>query len=315
MYLSQLKYFLTVARLQHMTQAAKELHISQSTLSNTIHKLEESLGISLFDREGRNIVLNQNGRLLQYYGKAILNEVNDLYLELSEMQDLEPLYTVSLGVNDSNFHGNWLFDLLEQNPELKLKAIHLPQIEIQRKLLTGDLHFGFILGAERHPQIASIQLLNQPYLVLMPVSHPLAKQQYITPAEIINLPYIVLPQSEQNRMIDFLSAELHFIPHIVFEGHSESMKEIMHTDIGCILTCEHNLKYWLSDAEDRQQFVILPLVGIHSRYEIYLTWHKERYLPLQAQYFRNFLKDYYHTQQLEQNGYEQSCMKQPNFKI
>lgn len=297
MYLSQLKYFLTVARLQHMTQAAKELRISQSTLSNTIHKLEESLNVSLFDREGRNIVLNQNGRLLQYYGKAILNEVDDLYLELSEMQALETLYTVSLGVNDSNFHGNWLFALLEQNPELKLKVLHLPQIEIQRKLLTGELYFGFILGALKHPKISSIQLLNQPYLVLMPRSHPLARQKYISPNDIINLSYIVLPQSEQNRMIDFLSAELHFTPHIVFEGHSESMKEIMQTDIGCILTCEHNLKYWLSDIEDREHFVILPVVGIESRYEIYLTWHKERYLPLQAQFFRNFLKEYYHEQQ------------------
>src|SRR5260370_36108688 len=63
--LLQLRYFRIVARLEHMTQAAQELYISQSSLSKTIAHLERELGVSLFNRQGRQIQLNQ-------YGKAFL---------------------------------------------------------------------------------------------------------------------------------------------------------------------------------------------------------------------------------------------------
>ncbi|GHO56340.1 hypothetical protein KSB_48150 [Ktedonobacter robiniae] len=63
MELLQLKYFLTVARLEHMTRAAEELGIAQPPLSQTIARLEEELGVPLFDRLGRNIQrLEQSGR-------------------------------------------------------------------------------------------------------------------------------------------------------------------------------------------------------------------------------------------------------------
>ena len=58
MELLQLKYFQTVARLEHMTKAAEELHIAQPSLSKTIARLEKDLGVPLFDRQGRQITLN-----------------------------------------------------------------------------------------------------------------------------------------------------------------------------------------------------------------------------------------------------------------
>lgn len=62
MELLQLKYFQTVARLEHMTKAAEELHIAQPSLSKTIARLEKDLGVPLFDRQGRQITLNSFGK-------------------------------------------------------------------------------------------------------------------------------------------------------------------------------------------------------------------------------------------------------------
>ncbi len=64
MELLQLKYFLVAAKYEHITRAAKELHISQSTLSITINRLEAELGVSLFSHSGRNVRLNDAGRLV-----------------------------------------------------------------------------------------------------------------------------------------------------------------------------------------------------------------------------------------------------------
>jgi len=64
MELLQLKYFRTIARFEHMTRAAEELHIAQPALSKTVSLLEKELGVLLFDRRGRNIFLNQYGKIL-----------------------------------------------------------------------------------------------------------------------------------------------------------------------------------------------------------------------------------------------------------
>jgi DNA-binding transcriptional LysR family regulator len=77
MELLQLHYFQTVARLEHMTKAAEELKIAQPSLSKTISRLEEDLGAPLFNRQGRNIRLNQ-------FGKVFLTRVDRIFRELEE---------------------------------------------------------------------------------------------------------------------------------------------------------------------------------------------------------------------------------------
>ncbi|MBT2673194.1 LysR family transcriptional regulator [Streptomyces sp. ISL-14] len=64
----QINYFQKVASVQHITRAAEQLSISQPALSRSISKLEDELGVQLFDRKGRNIYLNR-------YGKMFLNRV------------------------------------------------------------------------------------------------------------------------------------------------------------------------------------------------------------------------------------------------
>lgn len=64
MELSQIYYFLNVAKTEHMTRSAEELHIAQPSLTKSIHKLEDELGVPLFVQRGRNIVLTEYGRYL-----------------------------------------------------------------------------------------------------------------------------------------------------------------------------------------------------------------------------------------------------------
>ena len=71
MNLTNLSYFLKVAEKEHITQAAEELHITQPALSRAISNLEQELGVKLFEREGKNISLNENGIILQSAAKRI----------------------------------------------------------------------------------------------------------------------------------------------------------------------------------------------------------------------------------------------------
>lgn len=68
--LLQLKYFKVVAEQEHITKSAKLLMVSQPYLSAIVARLEEEMGGQLFDRDGRNVVLNE-------YGKILLHHANE----------------------------------------------------------------------------------------------------------------------------------------------------------------------------------------------------------------------------------------------
>src|SRR3569833_2762248 len=86
--LRHLRYFLTVAELQHVTRAAEALHVTQSTLSHQIRQLEEQLGTELFDRVGRGVQLTQAGRLFRSFAQRALDEVDAGRTALDELGKL-----------------------------------------------------------------------------------------------------------------------------------------------------------------------------------------------------------------------------------
>ena len=79
----QLQYFKTIAECSSLVEAAKRLHVSQPSLSRCIHKMEEELGTSLFDRVGRNIVLNGAGNVVLRYAQTALNTLDAIPTEVN----------------------------------------------------------------------------------------------------------------------------------------------------------------------------------------------------------------------------------------
>ena len=89
MELSQLNYFLVAARYEHMTKAAKELHIAQPALTKSIHKLEQELGLPLFSPSGRNIKLTLYGQYLAKKIQPLLAQLHSLPAEMHKMIETE----------------------------------------------------------------------------------------------------------------------------------------------------------------------------------------------------------------------------------
>ncbi len=88
MELTQIRYFLEVAESQHMTRSAEKLHIAQPSLTQAIHRFEESMGVPLFMSRGRNIVLTEYGRYLQKRLIPIMDELDKIPEQLQTMAKL-----------------------------------------------------------------------------------------------------------------------------------------------------------------------------------------------------------------------------------
>ena len=88
MLLSQLNYFRVAARQEHISRAAEELHIAQPALSVTIRKIEEELGVPLFERNGRHIELNENGKALFMYVDYIFEQLTEMEIALTKTREI-----------------------------------------------------------------------------------------------------------------------------------------------------------------------------------------------------------------------------------
>ena len=94
-----LRYFLTIVREESMTKAAEVLHITQPTLSRQIAQMEDEMGVKLFDRSARKIVLTNEGLLLRRRAEEILELVDKTEKELTR-QDGTVEGVVSIGCGD-----------------------------------------------------------------------------------------------------------------------------------------------------------------------------------------------------------------------
>ena len=122
MELHQMRYFMKVAELEHMTQAANELHVAQPALSKTIKMLEEDLGTPLFDRLGNKIRLNQAGQIFLDYAKGMLAAEENVKRELDEYRQTE-MATITISQN------------------LSFELIYLAIIEFNK--IYPNIHFEF----------------------------------------------------------------------------------------------------------------------------------------------------------------------------
>ena len=116
--IQKLKYFYTTAQLEHITRASEILHISQPSLTQAIQSLELELGISLFERQGRRIVLTQFGKYLKERLDTLLPQFDNIPNEIEQLKSCVNK-TVKLNIlAASSFVINTIISYKKKNPDV-----------------------------------------------------------------------------------------------------------------------------------------------------------------------------------------------------
>ena len=177
MELKQIEYFLQLAKMQHMSRTAEFLNISQPTLSKSLNALERDLGVSLFDRVGNRLQLNDSGK--QFYSKA--------------QQAMQTLGNAVLSAKQASFEVSGEVSIvciafapilvpcicayMELNPKVNVRLLHFNHLLNS----SGEVDYDFILTASRYaPDLGEGERLwvTQPlfaedaYFIISP-RHPL----------------------------------------------------------------------------------------------------------------------------------------------
>jgi len=287
--LLQLKYFEVAARHEHMTRAAEELHISQPSLSKAIGRLEEELGVMLFDRQGRNIRLNS-------FGKAFLKRVKKVFLELEngkrELSDMSGLEQgrISLAWTSTSLLPRILEGFLEMYPRLSFHQIVASTVEMKHQLESGVIDLCISSPPVTGPGIICTPLYTEEIFLAVPENHRLAKRTAIDLIEAADEPFICTKKGYGFRDItDEFCRQAGFSPNIVFEGDvGSSLFSLVNAGLGVAFVPSPNL---------RDYSVKLPkLLRINRpvcRRTIGLAYFEGHYLSRAAQQFCRYVTDYF----------------------
>ncbi len=227
MELLQLQYFKTIAECQHITNAANKLMISQPSLSNTLSRIEAELGVQLFDRQGRNIVLNPYGKIVLEHANNILRELDNIRTEIDAMQQKQS-NVITIASTDCMYLRDMLPAFIKENPDLTIRHSVSTIEKIESSILDGTIDFGISSAVSDNPAFGQHALWEDEYIILTPRPNDLPEKEIYDFADFKDTPFAALPaQDYHSRSIDILSKGMNFIPNIIFEGERELMERVM----------------------------------------------------------------------------------------
>jgi LysR family cyn operon transcriptional activator len=142
--LRHLRYFLAIAKFQHLTKAAESLFVTQSTLSHQLKQLESFLEVQLFDRVGRGVELSAAGKSFFAYATRALREVEEGALAL---RNIDSLAQGRLRIGGISTYINSLLppvlaSLVERYPNISISAEALSAGEVSTALQEGEIDLG-----------------------------------------------------------------------------------------------------------------------------------------------------------------------------
>jgi DNA-binding transcriptional LysR family regulator len=161
MTLQQLRYFLAAADKGSFSAAAESLLMAQPSLSDQIRRLEAELGVSLFTRAGRKLVLTEAGRMLRPHAERTLAAAEEAAESVKEVRTLKG-GTVSFGTFGSAHHyllGGLVQDFRRRYPDVRVRVVGQNSVEVADAVREGELEAGLVAlpiddgGLEVRPSI------------------------------------------------------------------------------------------------------------------------------------------------------------------
>lgn len=194
-----LKYFLTVAREGNITRAAELLHITQPTLSRQLMQLEDELGAVLFIRGKRKMVLTEEGMVLKRRAEEIVILSEKAELEVgSQSHDISREIAIGCGVTEATqTMGKLIKKFSEIYPHVSFRIRNGNSDFILENIDNGLLDIGVVLEPVELEKLNFIHFnAEEKWGILMKKNASLAKKEYITSKDLIDLPLIASARSE-----------------------------------------------------------------------------------------------------------------------
>lgn len=292
MNLNQLHYFVTLAHMEHYTNAAQKLSITQPSLSHAISSLEEELGTSLFERQGRNVALTKYGRLFMEYAEEAL-DILDAGIKKTKAMTSEKSGKVDIGyiyTQGSEFIPELVSGFLEANRDKQVDFGFSNGIteEIVQGVKEEKYDIGFCSMVSGEKELEFIPVSQEKLVAAVPPGHPLAGRKKASFEEIASYPQIFFNKGSGLRgVISQIFRDYGMKPDIVYTVDEDSaMVGLVARGFGvCIVPDAATVRSMKAS--------FLEIENLDYRRFIYMVTLKNKYQAPIARMFADYVEDYY----------------------
>jgi DNA-binding transcriptional LysR family regulator len=199
----KIETFLSAAEKSSLSEAAKQLHLSQPTVSHQIKVLEQELGATLFDRSSTGLQLTEAGHLLLPWARRLLHDTNDLK---DMMASLQSEIVGELRIACSTTAGKYILPQMaarfcQRYPGIKVRILACGPEHVVLKLLNGEVHIGVISTENADPSLEAQEFFRDKITLIVPASHRWAMRKMISPEEILEEKIILREETSGTRKV------------------------------------------------------------------------------------------------------------------
>lgn len=296
MHLHQLKYFVSVVETGSVTKAAQRCFVSQPSISQQLHKLEDSVGRSLFKRAKGRLILTDVGHVMYEQAQKILNDVEEAKHRISDLGNssggsvaigvlptLAPFMLPAALLALAEKYPDAMVTVRENVSENLVEAAARGELDILLEVLTFD---------ETH--LTYEPLFSDEFFVVVHRDHPFAELDKVPVEALDGTTFILLEDVHcLARQIEQYCFSKRFMPKVMFQASQlATVKQLVELQYGISIlpwicidhSSDVNLRYIELDGETPSRDVVLATV-------------RDRYLGPAAEYFLKVVKDQYQNAQ------------------
>ena len=190
----QIRSFLSIAETLHFGRTAELIHLSQPALSLQIRALEEELGVRLFERNRRKTTLTAAGLAFRDDARAALSQLDQAIrrARLAANGKLGLLRIGFVSTAGSEIVPNIIRQFRELNPEVECSLRNILTADQLQALESGSLDIGFLrLPIGDHPALDVVTVHREPFVLMVPSSHKLAKRKRVRLSEVAGQDFVL----------------------------------------------------------------------------------------------------------------------------
>jgi len=235
--LQQLRVFQAAVKSGGFTRAGEQLHLSQSTVSQHIKQLEDSLGCPLFMRVGKRVIVNEAGNVLLQYAERIFRDLKNAEMAVRELS-ASKRGTVRFGVGPTTLTyrlPHVLADYKRRFPDIELIVLAGTTEFLLQSMKSQNLDLAVVMQAPIPGSgLAVTPLGREELVVVLNREHPLARRTALEPADLASLRFILYEKNTaMQNLIDQFFARLGVTPRIIMEvENNEAIKSLVGAGLG-----------------------------------------------------------------------------------
>jgi len=269
----QLQTFRAIVEAKTFTRAAEDLLLTQPAISQRVRRLEQALGIEIFDRrtKGREFALTPTGERVLRFADQALDLLAQLRHDIEREQASRDHEMVRLACDPAPIKSlipSLLGAFHRRYPEVRVHLVHSSPDKINAMVMDGDADIGVQLSRRITPKLEVVPIWRDQMVLLAPLDHPVLAEPWRRTTHIAESGFVLTPRGTHSRQVaDEWAASQGLSLDVVLESPSMDMvKEAVIRGLGLTLLPE----FWLTNDLQEGRLGVVPVAGLPQEFQVCL---------------------------------------------